>query len=108
MMIGSDPPAGPLIRVAAAERQARMQRRSLGGSASTMIGSGDDLDGVYLRATVDGGGTDDVADLFVDRPVGTHVEGLQSVRVIAVRPHERSADMLGERAVRANGNRPST
>lgn len=108
MMIGSDPPAGPPMQPAASKRQALVQRRYPGASVPSSIGSGDHLDGVYLPATVDGGGTEDVADQFVDRLVDAHVERMQPVRIIAVRPHERNGDRLGKRAVRANRNWPST
>lgn len=108
MRIGPDLLDDPRIRAAVAELQDLIRRSYPNATFSTSIGYGDDLDGVYLRATVDVEDTDEVVDLFIDRLVDMHVEEGLPVHVIPVRPPERIAATLRDRSAPTNGDRPAT
>jgi hypothetical protein len=56
------------------------------------VSEGDDLDGVYLTATVDIDDPDEVTDLVIERTLRLQVEEQLPVYVVPIRPMSRVMD----------------
>lgn len=62
------------------------------------VARGEDPEGTYLKATVDVEDTDEVVDVFLARLLEMQVEEGLPIYVIPVRPPERIAELIRERA----------
>ena len=84
----------PRIHAAVAELRDTIQARYPDASFAVYRGLGGDAEGIYLETTVDLEDTDEVIDLVIDRLVDLQVEEGLPIRVLPVRPPERTAAML--------------
>jgi hypothetical protein len=97
----------PRIQAALSELEDSIRQRYPSATFSVSHGFGDDLEGVYLIATVDLEDLTAVVDIYSDRLVDMQVEEDLPVHVIPVRPPERIAAMLDDRRSHANGDGPA-
>lgn len=85
-------------RMQAGIRELQALIRSRYPDATFAASYGEDPVGVYLDVTVDLDDTDEVVDLYIDRLVDLQVEDGLKLHVIPIRPPERIAAMLRDRA----------
>jgi hypothetical protein len=85
----------PRIEAAVAEMQAMIMAHY--PAATFDVAAGEDLEGIYVPATVDVDDTDEVFDVVVRRLLELQVEERIPIYVIPVRPFARVAAELRER-----------
>ena len=87
----------PRVQAALVELQGRIRARY--PEARFAVFTGEDPDGVYLRATVDVEDTDEVMDVLIERLIALEVDEGLPLYVRAVRPLLRVAEQLAARTV---------